>query len=109
MNAAEVTITVTAPDLIVSTLKAANNQAPQGAKIPITATISNIGQANAGTSHTKFVLDGSTVLGDIATPAISAQSYVSVQVTWNTAGVKKGTHTGRATVDSSNGVSGRRE
>jgi len=104
MNAAEVTITVTAPDLIVSTLKAANNQAPQGAKIPITATISNIGQANAGTSHTKFVLDGSTVLGDIATPAISAQSYVSVQVTWNTAGVKKGNHTVSATADSRNEV-----
>src|SRR5438067_2323130 len=55
MNAAEVTITVTAPDLIVSTLKAANNQAPQGAKFPITATSTNIGQANAGQSHTKFV------------------------------------------------------
>ena len=103
-NAAEVTITVTAPDLIVSTLKAANNQAPQGAKIPITATISNIGQANAGTSHTKFVLDGSTVLGDIATPAIPAQSYTSVTVTWNTAGVKKGNHTISATADSRNEV-----
>src|SRR6184192_4419984 len=104
MNAAEVTITVTAPDLIVSTLKAANNQAPQGAKIPITATISNIGQANAGTSHTKFVLDGSTVIGDIATPDIPAQSYTSVTVTWNTAGVKKGNHTISATADSRNEV-----
>jgi PKD repeat protein len=103
-NAAEVTITVTAPDLIVSTLKAANNQAPQGAKIPITATISNIGQANAGTSHTKFVLDGSTVLGDIATPAIPAQSSTSVTVTWNTAGVAKGNHTISATADSRNEV-----
>src|SRR6184192_3989800 len=104
MNAAEVTITVTAPDLIVSTLKAANNQAAQGAKIPITATISNIGQADAGTSHTKFVLDGSTVLGDIATPAIPAQSYTSVTVTWNTAGVTKGNHTISATADSRNEV-----
>ena len=104
MNAAEVTITATAPDLIVSTLKAANNQAPQGAKIPITATISNIGQADAGTSHTKFVLDGSTVLGDIATPAIPAQSYTSVTVTWNTAGVKKGNHTISGTADSRNEV-----
>jgi PKD repeat protein len=103
-NAAEVTITVSAPDLIVSTLKAANTQAPQGAKIPITATISNIGQANAGTSHTKFVLDGSTVLGDIATPAIPAQTYTSVTVTWNTAGVKKGNHTISATADSDNEV-----
>jgi PKD repeat protein len=103
-NAAELTITVTAPDLIVSTLKAANNQAPQGAKIPITATISNIGQANANTSHTKFVLDGSTVVGDVATPAIPAQSYTSVTVTWNTAGVKKGNHTISATADSRNEV-----
>jgi PKD repeat protein len=104
VNGAEVTITVTAPDLIVSTLKAANNQAPQGAKIPITATITNIGQANAGASHTKFVLDGSTVLGDIATPAIPAQSYTSVTVTWNTAGVKKGNHTISGTADSDNEV-----
>lgn len=104
VNAAEVTITVTAPDLIVSTLKAANTQAPQGAKIPITATISNIGQGNAGTSHTKFVLDGSTVIGDIATPAIPAQSYTSVTVTWNTAGVKKGNHTISATADADNEV-----
>jgi PKD repeat protein len=103
-NAAEVEITVTAPDLIVSTLKASNNQAPQGAKIPITATISNIGQANAGTSHTKFVLDGSTVLGDIATPALPAQSSTSVTVTWNTAGVQKGNHTISATADSRNEV-----
>ena len=103
-NAAEVTITVTAPDLIVSTLKAANTQAPQGAKIPITATISNIGQANAGASHTKFVLDGSTVIGDIATPPIPAQSYTSVTVTWNTAGVKKGNHTISATADGDNEV-----
>jgi PKD repeat protein len=103
-NAAEVTITATAPDLIVSTLKAASNQAPQGAKIPITATITNIGQANAGTSHTKFVLDGSTVLGDIATPVIPAQSSTSVTVTWNTAGVKKGNHTISATADSKNEV-----
>jgi subtilase family serine protease len=50
------------------------------------------------------VLDGSTVLGDIATPAIPAQSSTSVTVTWNTAGVKKGNHTISATADSRNEV-----
>jgi len=89
VNGAEVTITVTAPDLVVSTLKAANNQAPQGAKIPITATITNQGQVGAGASNTGFLLDGKTNIGKVATPAIPAQSTVSVTLNWNTAGVKK--------------------
>jgi PKD repeat protein len=99
MNAAEVTITATAPDLIVSTLKAANNQAPQGAKIPITATITNQGQVGAGASNTGFLLDGKTSIGKVATPAIPAQSTTSVTLNWNTAGVPKGNHTIQAIAD----------
>ena len=104
VNGAEVTITVTAPDLVVSTLKAANNQAPQGAKIPITATITNQGQVGAGASNTGFLLDGKTNIGKVATPAIPAQSTVSVTLNWNTAGVKKGNHTIQAIADVDNQV-----
>jgi len=104
VNGAEVTITVTAPDLVVSTLKAANNQAPQGAKIPITATITNQGQVGAGASNTGFLLDGKTNIGKVATPAIPAQSTVSVTLSWNTAGVKKGNHTIQAIADVDNQV-----
>jgi PKD repeat protein len=98
-NAAEVTIMVTAPDLIVSTLKAASNQAPQGQKIPITATITNQGQVGAGPSNTGFLLDGKTSIGKVATPAIPAQSTTSVTLNWNTAGVPKGNHTIQAIAD----------
>jgi PKD repeat protein len=104
VNGAEVTITVTAPDLVVSTLKAANNQAPQGAKIPITATITNQGQVGAGASNTGFLLDGKTNIGKVATTAIPAQSTVSVTLNWNTAGVKKGNHTIQAIADVDNQV-----
>jgi len=104
MNGAEVIITVTAPDLVVSTLKAASNQAPQGAKIPITATITNQGQVGAGASNTGFLLDGKTNIGKVATPAIPAQSTVSVTLNWNTAGVKKGNHTIQAIADVDNQV-----
>src|SRR5205823_13184262 len=97
-------ITVTAADLIVYSPKAATNQTHPGAKVPIFASIANIGHADAGTSHTMFALDASAVLDDIATPAIPAQSYTSVTVTWNTAGVTKGNHTIAATADSRNEV-----
>ena len=103
-NSAEVTITVTAPDLIVSTLKAANNQAKQGQKIPITATISNVGQANAGSSYTGFTLDGKTSIGQVSTPSIPGQSYTTVTLNWDTSKVSKGNHTITATADVRNQV-----
>jgi PKD repeat protein len=99
VNAAEVTITVTAPDLIVSTLSASNNQARQGQKIPITATITNQGQVGAGASNTGFLLDGKTSVGKVATPAIPAQSFTSITLNWDTAKVSKGNHTIQAIAD----------
>ncbi|HET9376453.1 MAG TPA: CARDB domain-containing protein [Chthoniobacterales bacterium] len=98
-NAAVVEITVNAPDLIASRLTASNNQAPQGAKIPITATISNIGQVNAGASKTGFLLDGSKSIGLVDTPPVGAQQSVTATLNWNTAGVPKGNHTIQAIAD----------
>jgi len=93
------------PDLIVSSLTASSNQAPQGAKIPITATITNQGYANAGSSTTKFLVDdGTTATGTVPTPAIAAGQNVNVTFTWNTAGVKKGNHTITANADDMNQV-----
>src|SRR6266403_52743 len=93
------------PDLIVSSLTASSNQAPQGAKIPITATIMNQGYADAGSSTTKFLVDnGTTATGTVPTPAIAAGHSVNVTFTWNTAGVKKGNHTITAKADDMNQV-----
>ena len=87
------------PDLVVSKLTAANNQTKQGGKIPITATIRNQGNANAGASATRFVLDGTTILGNVATPPLNAGASANVTLNWDTANVKKGDHTIRAAAD----------
>jgi len=101
-NSATKTITVNGrPDLIVSTLTASNNQAPQGTKVTFTAKIKNQGTAGAGASTTQFK-DGNTVLGSVSTAAIPAGQTVTVTFNWYTASAKKGTHTITATADSGN-------
>jgi len=103
-NTATKTITVNGqPDLIVSTLTASNNQAPQGSKVTFTATIKNQGTAGAGASTTQFK-DGNTVLGSVSTAAIPANGSVTVTFNWYTASAKKGNHTITATADSTNVV-----
>ena len=92
------------PDLIVSNLTASNSQAPQGSKIPITATIKNQGEANAGASSTTFVLDGKTTIGTVPTSALAVGASTSVVLNWDTANVKKGNHTITAAADGQNQV-----
>ena len=104
-NSATKTITVNGqPDLIVSALKASNNQAPQGAKVTFTATIKNQGTVAAGVSTTTQFKDGNTVLGTVSTPPIGAGQSVNVTFNWYTASAKKGNHTITATADSGNVV-----
>ena len=104
-NSATKTITVTGqPDLIVSSLKASNNQAPQGSKVTLTATIKNQGTANAVASQTEFLLDNSTPIGLVNTGALAPGASVQVSVDWYTANVKKGQHTIKATADKNNAV-----
>src|SRR5437660_2861260 len=93
-----------APDLIVSALTASNNQARQGDKVTFTATIKNQGQASAVASKTEFLLDGTTVLGLIDTPALAPGASATVTVNWLTASPKKGQHTIKATADKTNVV-----
>ena len=92
------------PDLIVSNLTASNSQAPQGSKIPITATIKNQGEANAGASSTTFVLDGKTTIGTVPTSALAVGASTSVVLNWDTASVKKGQHTITAKADGPNQI-----
>jgi PKD repeat protein len=104
-NSATKTITVNGqPDLIVSSLKASNNQAPQGSKVTLTATIKNQGTANAVASQTEFLLDNSTRIGLVNTAALAPGASVQVSVDWYTASVKKGQHTIKATADKNNAV-----
>jgi PKD repeat protein len=93
-----------APDLVVSNLTASNNQAPQGSKVTLTATIKNVGTASAGASSTQFLLDGKTVLGLVNTQALNVGQSTQVSVNWYTANVKKGQHTITATADKTNVV-----
>ena len=102
-NNATATITVNGrPDLVVSNLTNNNNQAKQGDKVTLTATITNIGNGNAAKSRTEFLLDGKTVLGTVDTPALSPGAYAAAQINWYTANVPKGDHTVKATADRTN-------
>ena len=86
------------PDLIVSGMSAGNSKGREGEKVTVTATIRNTGSTGAGSSKTEFLLDGSTVLGLVDTPAIPAGGSAQVSVLWDTRNVK-GAHTIRATAD----------
>jgi hypothetical protein len=92
------------PDMLVSTLATSNNKnVREGDKVTITATVKNAGGADAAVSKTRFVLDGSTVLGTVDTPAVPAGGSVQVSVSWDTRGVK-GSHTIVAMADSAGTV-----
>ncbi|MGH2681933.1 MAG: CARDB domain-containing protein [Actinomycetota bacterium] len=85
------------PDLTVSDLTA-SAKPREGRTVTLTATIDNPGTAAAGASTTEFLLDGETVLGNVATPSIAVGGSVQVSLDWNTVGVR-GEHTIRATAD----------
>lgn len=88
------------PDLRVSDIVANNNKnVREGEKVTIKATIVNEGNADAPASTTRFVLDGTTVLGTPATAPVPAGGSVIVSVLWDTRGVK-GQHVITVTADS---------
>lgn len=89
----------TAPDLRVTGIVASNNKnVREGQKVTVTATVANTGNAAAAASKTQFLLDGTTVLGLVDTPAIAAGGSATVSVQWDTRDVK-GEHTLRVTAD----------
>jgi M6 family metalloprotease-like protein len=99
-----VTVTITGrPDLQVTDLVASNNTARQGDKVTFTATVENTGSSVAGASETEFELDGSTVIGVVATGSIPAGGSQQVAVELRTSSMR-GEHVMRATADVNNAV-----
>jgi CARDB len=86
------------PDLKVTNLTTSGNQAREGEKVTVTATVQNDGNGAAGASQTEFRLDNTTILGRVSTAALEPGGSVNVSVQWDTRGVK-GAHTLYATAD----------
>ena len=92
-----------APDLQVTTLTTTNNKAPQGHKVTVTAVVKNTGTAAAGASTT-VIMDGTTVLATVATPALGAGDSVTLTLDLRTA-AQNGTHVLSVSADTANTVS----
>jgi hypothetical protein len=89
------------PDLIVSSIVTNNNKSVrEGDKVTITATVKNNGNGPAAASTTQFLLDGVTILGTAATPALNPGATGTHSVQWDTRS-QKGQHTIRVTADAS--------
>ena len=98
-NLASVDIQVTGPpDLKVTNITTSDNQAREGEKVTVSATVKNDGEEGAGPSSTEFRLDNTTILGRVSTPALGAGGTANVSIQWDTRGIK-GNHTLYATAD----------
>jgi hypothetical protein len=71
------------PDLRVTNIVANNPRGRDGKQVTFTATVRNVGEMEAGASTTEFLLDGTTVIGSPATPALDAGEATDVTATWN--------------------------
>jgi hypothetical protein len=77
------------PDLVVANVTSTNNKAREGDKVTIIATVKNQGNAVAGVSTTRFLLDGTTLLGEVPTAGLAPSGgEVPVSVQWDTRSVK---------------------
>ena len=97
-GSATVPVTVSGPDLQVTDVAATAGKLRQGTSVTITATVRNAGPGRSPASKTEFLLNGSTVLGLVDTPALAAGQSAQVSVQWKP---HNGTtqHTVRATAD----------
>ncbi|HEY0141859.1 MAG TPA: CARDB domain-containing protein [Thermoanaerobaculia bacterium] len=75
-------------DLVVTSIRAANNKGNAAGRVTVTAVIANNGDAASTASTTKFTLDGTTVLASVSTPALAPGGSVEVTLQWNTQGLK---------------------
>jgi M6 family metalloprotease-like protein len=92
------------PDLQVTDVTTSRGtRANEGEKLTLSATISNVGDAAAAPSATRFLLDGSTLLGLAGTPSVPAGGSVVVSAAWDTRGLK-GEHVVEVTADSGGAV-----
>ncbi len=92
---------VAKPDLVVASITAKNNKGRSAGRVTVTALIANTGDAGAPASKTKFVLNGSTVLAVVDTPALASHGWVEVSFQWETQSLK-GDHTITVTSDDTN-------
>ncbi len=83
-----------APDLVVTGMTATADKK----LVPISATIANTGTEAAPATTTEFLLDGTTVLGQVATPTLAPGQSATVSVVFDAHGVK-GDHVVTATAD----------
>src|ERR671922_532698 len=93
-----VTVTVLGPDLQVTNLAAGEGKVKQGQTARVTATVRNAGPGSTPATKTEFLLDGSTVLGVVDTPALASGASAQVSINWNVKSLN-GTHTLKATAD----------
>jgi hypothetical protein len=77
-----VTVTVTGPDLRVTDVTAPSGKLKGGRPVTVTATVHNAGPGSSPSSRTEFLLNGTTVLGLVATPALNADQSAQVTVQW---------------------------
>jgi immune inhibitor A len=92
-------VTVSGPDLQVSDVSVSTASPKQGETVTVSATVLNAGPGKAAASKTELLLDGTTVLGLVDTPALAAGKSAKVSVSWSTKKVKGGDHVIKATAD----------
>jgi immune inhibitor A len=75
-------VTVLGPDLQVTDVTAPTGKLKGGKPVTVTATVRNAGPGSAPASKTEFLLNGTTVLGLVDTPALGAGQSAQVNVQW---------------------------
>ena len=98
-----VAVTITAPDLKVTSASSSTSSAKQGDRVTLTASVTNSGSAGAPASKTEFKLDDGTVIGTVDTPSLAPGASATVSTPWSTKGVK-GDHVITVTADSAKAV-----
>jgi serine protease AprX len=91
------------PDLVVSAMTASQNKARAGEKVTISATVKNVGTEGSPGTTTEFLLDGTTMIGAVATPPLGVGQSATVSVDLDTPAMK-GDHNVRATADKPDAV-----
>ena len=99
-----VSVTVLGPDLQVTDVTAPAGKLKGGRPVTVTATVSNAGPGSSKASKTEFLLNGTTVLGLVDTPALASGQSAQVPVQW-TPHYGTADHTIRATADKPGAVS----
>ena len=102
-SVANVPVPVAKADLIVESLTVTSKKGSGNPHLTLTAKIRNRGDAGAAASVTEFLLDGATVLGTVATPAIAAGGAIEVTIQWKPEGLN-GEHSVKVTADRSGAV-----